>query len=178
MPAWREPASPGTTDSLVSPEPSSAVLFASGQPGSDARTGNQTSECCMRGAWSALMQATKQPLRARLVSFSTQPVSHLPSRLTVARFVRCNGLQFGCWIHRAMCDKEIVWFAAVLHRFSLVDVGAYVQVHAASLAREIRRKWSYLRMQAGTLLLHRVSQVLQVHQPNNSSFSHKERGPG
>jgi len=61
MPAWREPASPGTTDSLVSPEPSSAVLFASGQPGSDARTGNQTSECCMRGAWSALMQATKQP---------------------------------------------------------------------------------------------------------------------
>jgi len=73
-----------------------------------------------------------------------------------------------------MCDKEIVWFAAVLHRFSLVDVGAYVQVHAASLAREIRRKWSYLRMQAGTLLLHRVSQVLQVHQPNNSSFSHKE----
>ena len=63
MPAWREPASPGTTDSLVSPEPSSAVLFASGQPGSDARTGNQTSECCMRGAWSALMQATKQPLR-------------------------------------------------------------------------------------------------------------------
>ena len=62
MPAWREPASPGTTDSLVSPEPSSAVLFASGQPGSDARTGNQTSECCMRGAWSALMQATKQPL--------------------------------------------------------------------------------------------------------------------
>jgi len=91
-----------------------------------------------------------------LVSFSTQPVSHLPSRLTVARFVRCNGLQFGCWIHRAMCDKEIVWFAAVLHRFSLVDVGAYVQVHAASLAREIRRKWSYLRMQAGTLLLHRV----------------------
>ena len=44
MPAWREPASPGTTDSLVSPEPSSAVLFASGQPGSDARTDNQTSE--------------------------------------------------------------------------------------------------------------------------------------
>ena len=64
MPAWREPASPGTTDSLVSPEPSSAVLFASGQPGSDARTGNQTSECCMRGAWSALMQATKQPRSA------------------------------------------------------------------------------------------------------------------
>ena len=53
--------------------------------------------------------------------------------------------------------KKLFGLLLFSHRSSLVGADACVQVHAASLAREIRRKRSHLRMQAGTLLLHRVS---------------------
>ena len=57
------PGSPDTLDFHVPGEPGSSCTAAWPEPDSNAWSGNQTTQNCIRWAWPTKMQLTKQPLR-------------------------------------------------------------------------------------------------------------------